>query len=341
MLGIGAMHSLDTIAGVLLGTAIGDALGLPHEGLGPERIARRLRSRPLQHCLLPGRGLLSDDTEHTAMIARALSESGGDVERFTRSFARQLKRWVVGLPPGIGFATLRGALRLLFGVRPGQSGVPSAGNGPAMRAAIVGVCAKSDDHLVDLVRASTRITHSDPRAEDGAIVVARLARQLASTRLDPSIIDEIRDDDFRARVRHAWTGEYGGFDEYRASAGYDNGVSGFIVHTVPAAIFCALQTSAGVRSAFERAIRLGGDTDTTAAIVGGLLGARHGASGLPPDWIAGVRDWPVSTATLWDLATALFSGRPPPPQRWIAALPRNLGVTALLFAHVTLRLFGR
>ncbi len=61
----------DTVAGVLLGTAVGDAIGLPHEGLHPQRIAQRLERGPLRHALLLGRGMLSDDTEHASMVARA------------------------------------------------------------------------------------------------------------------------------------------------------------------------------------------------------------------------------------------------------------------------------
>ena len=287
-----------------------------------------------------GRGLVSDDTEHTSMVARALAEADGNVDVFTRSFARQLKRWVVALPPGIGLATLRGGLRLLVGVNPGQSGVRSAGNGPAMRAAILGVCARDDGHLVDLARASTHVTHTDPRAEDGAILVARLARQLSTTGPDPCIADEIRDPEFRQRVRDAWLGEYPGLEAYRSSAGYGRGVSGFIVDTVPAAVYCAARAD-DPRRALERAVRLGGDTDTTAAIVGALVGARVGVDGLPRDWLEGVCDWPVSTESLRALAEALATGSSAPRQRWIASIPRNLGVAILIFGHLTLRLLGR
>jgi len=288
-----------------------------------------------------GRGMVSDDTEHTSMVARALAESGGDVEQFTDSLARQLKRWVVALPPGVGLATMRGAFRLLVGVSPKHSGVHSAGNGPAMRSALLGVCATDDGHLVDLVRASTQITHTDARARDGAVLVARLARQLATASLDPGVIDGIGDMEFRERVRDAWQGEFLTPADYGAAAGYQRGVSGFIVHTVPAAVYCTLRTGEDARFALESAIRLGGDTDTTAAIVGALVGARDGAAGLPQDWLRGVRDWPVSTANLRALADSLAHGGGVPPQRWIAAAPRNLGLLVVIFGHIALRLLGR
>ncbi len=334
------MPSEDTIAGVLLGTAVGDAIGLPHEGLHPKRIARRLEREPLRHQMLLGRGMLSDDTEHASMVGRAVAESAGDVHGFTRSFARQLRRWVLALPPGVGLATLRGALRLIVGVAPDRSGVDSAGNGPAMRSALLGICANDDAHLAQLVRASTRMTHTDPRAEDGALVVARVARQMAAGELDSSIVERIRDPEFRRRARDAWEGEFSSLDDYRQHAGYERGVSGFVVHTVPAALYCAVR-NADARASLEQAVRLGGDTDTTAAIVGALVGARDGGARLPRDWVEGVMDWPLSTTTLRQLASALATGQPPPRQRWLASIPRNLAFVAIIFGHVALRLIGR
>jgi hypothetical protein len=70
------------------------------------------------------------------------------------------------LPAGVGLATLRACLRLVVGVPPARSGVFSAGNGPAMRAAIIGVClGHTRERLRAHVRIATRITHTDPKAE--------------------------------------------------------------------------------------------------------------------------------------------------------------------------------
>ncbi|RYD35828.1 MAG: ADP-ribosylglycohydrolase family protein, partial [Verrucomicrobiaceae bacterium] len=55
----------------MLGTALGDSLGLPSEGMSRGRIARRWKGE-LQQRFLFGRGMLSDDTEHTIMVAQAL-----------------------------------------------------------------------------------------------------------------------------------------------------------------------------------------------------------------------------------------------------------------------------
>ena len=332
----------DKIAGVLLGTALGDALGLPHEGLGPEWIARRLRRAPLDHQMLGRRGLISDDTEHAAMVARALVESAGEVQAFSRAFARQLVRWVLALPPGVGLATLRGSLRLLVNFSPERSGVRSAGNGPAMRAALLGVCAVDETHMAALVRASTRVTHTDPRAEDGALLIAGIARALArGLEVDASFAGEVRDPELRSRAQQAFAAAGETLEDYRAMAGYSRGVSGFVVHTVPAAIYCWRRHHDDPEAAIEAAIRLGGDTDTVAAIVGALIGAEHGASDLPPRFVEGIRDWPLGVSQLHALALGLGEGATLPTQAWAESLVRNLAVMLVIAWQLLRRAAGR
>lgn len=71
----------DKWAGLLWGTAVGDALGLPAEGLSPKR-ARALFPRPWRHRLLPGTGMISDDTEHTLFVAQCLLRHPKNVSSF-------------------------------------------------------------------------------------------------------------------------------------------------------------------------------------------------------------------------------------------------------------------
>lgn len=326
---------------MLLGTAVGDAIGLPFEGLSPARVAGRLRNRALGHSLIFGRGMLSDDTEHTCMVARALLESNGDVDRFRKSFAKQLRRWLLTLPPGVGFATLRACSRLCVGIRPERSGVMSAGNGPAMRSALLGVWARDDTRLRALTRASTRITHLDPRAEDGALLVARWAH-------DPERfgeLGEVRDAVMRDRLRAALDAAQAGLEleQARAALGFEAGASGFIVDTIPAVCFCWRRYRGDPRAGIEAAVRLGGDTDTVAAIVGALFGAELGARSLedrlPPDWIANLHDWPTSRAYLRRLATALTrDDRRAARHRWLFAALRNLALLVVVLAHGLARL---
>ena len=139
------MDKAERIVGCLLGGAVGDAIGLPYEGLTRAAIGARVGAGPLGHALICGRGMLSDDSEHACMTAQALLASGGELRRFTRSLAWRLRGWLLGLPASVGFGTLRALIRLWLGWSPERSGVNSAGNGPAMRAAILGACLGADE----------------------------------------------------------------------------------------------------------------------------------------------------------------------------------------------------
>src|SRR5713101_4712985 len=124
--------AVERLAGVILGTAVGDALGLPREGLSRRRARKLFGPPPFHHQFLFGRGMTSDDTEHTCMVGQALLRAPSDPDRFARSLGWRLRFWLLGLPAGLGRATLRAVVKLWLGFSPHHSGVRSAGNGPAM-----------------------------------------------------------------------------------------------------------------------------------------------------------------------------------------------------------------
>src|SRR5579863_5477682 len=195
----------DSIIGCILGTAVGDAMGLPSEGLSRRRIARYY-PQITGHRFFFGRGMISDDTEHTCRVAQAVLVSGGDVEGFQRDLARRLRYWLIGLPASVGLATARALIKLWFGSSPERSGVFSAGNGPAMRSAILGAAYRNEtSKMRKLVRASTRITHRDPKAEYGALAVA-LAAQLAALASPASVAPGA----YQEKLQEALQGETAG-----------------------------------------------------------------------------------------------------------------------------------
>ena len=345
------------VLGCILGTAIGDSIGLPYEGLSRRR-AERLLGPPDRHRFFFGRGMVSDDTEHTCMVAQSLIGSGGDPDAFGRKLAWGFRLWVLGLPAGIGFATLRSILKLWLGVSPERSGVYSAGNGPAMRAAIIGAAVEDGVKLTGLVRSSTRITHTDPRAESGALAVA-LAAQMASQ--SEAVSGTAFLDRFRAHTEGG-TGELEGLIEddelgsliedavraaaegrstvdFAASLGLAKGVSGFVCHTVPVALHAWLTNQRDFRSAVRAVIQCGGDADTTGAIVGGIVGASVGREGIPEEWLDRLIEWPRSTAWMERLASQLDatmqSGLATRPIRIpiYGVIPRNLFFLVVVLLH--------
>jgi ADP-ribosylglycohydrolase len=345
----------DRLAGVILGTAVGDALGLPREGLSRRRGARIFGPRPFRHRFFLGRGMASDDTEHTCMLGQALLHSPDDVERFVRCLAWKLRWWLLGGPAGIGKATLRSILRLWLGFPPRRSGIHSAANGPAMRAALLGACLGRDpERLRAYLRASTRLTHTDPRAERGALLVALAARHGLEHGAE-----QVCGDTFLTEARPALSdldAELAGLldkvqdflhrgvpaVELADALKLRRGVSGYIYHTVPLALYCWLRSPGDFRGAVEEVIELGGDTDTTGAIVGAIAGATVGASGIPVDWLNGLVEWPRTVGWMRNLAARLARQFPaegeavrqePLALFWPGLLPRNALFLLLVLLH--------
>jgi ADP-ribosyl-[dinitrogen reductase] hydrolase len=339
------MSSLATtcerISGLLLGGAVGDSLGLPGEGISPQR-QRKLWPGDLRHRFLFGRGMISDDTEHAFMTAQALLEAGGDVERFRLALAWKLRWWFVALPAGVGLATARACMRLWRGVPPERSGVNSAGNGPAMRSAILGaVFACDPEKRREFVRASTRLTHLDPKAETAALAVAEAAAWIVRGNQPINdfigLLPAVGADEEWATICQQLSGAMAGQEavaEFAASLGLANGVTGYSYHTVPVALYAWLRHRGDFSAAVTHAIRCGGDTDTVAAIVGSLAGCDVGSEGIPSEWTEGLVDWPRSHRLLERLAKELCS---PSGRRlrwfWPGVLPRNLFFLAVVLAH--------
>lgn len=341
----------DRLAGILLGTAVGDALGLPAEGIRPARL-KRLWPGPWRHRFLLGRGMLSDDTEHTFFVGQALLENPHDAKAFQRGLARRLRWWLLGMPAGIGRATLRACVKLWLGFPPSRSGVYSAGNGAAMRIALVGGYFHDDPQALErFARAATQLTHTDPRAATGAVAVARLAAWAASR--DPSeppeptqlteLLTSLAPDDAEWCDLVNKTGSAcaagTSVGDFVDSLGLKRGVTGYVYHTVPVAIYAWFRHYGDFRATVEAVLDCGGDTDTVGAIAGALAGATTGAAGIPPDWLERIWDWPRPAALLRKLADRLAAqkaeSRPLGPLRyfWPAVLPRNLLFLAVVLLH--------
>lgn len=302
------------IIGCILGTTVGDALGLPYEGVTPDR-ARRLLGPPDRYHFFFGRGMISDDTEHTCMVAQSLIDAGGDVDLFAKRFASRFRWWILALPAGVGKATARSGIKLWLGAKPQSAGVFSAGNGPSMRAAIFGAAIDDESLMLEMVRASSRLTHSDPKAEYGAIAVALAAkhsrdhREVDANRWLERVADAIRAEgaELIELLRQAIDSVHGGDStgDFAKSLGLERGVTGYTYHTVPVAIHAWLSSPKDYRQAVTAIIRCGGDADTTAAIVGGIVGAGVGQEGIPNEWLHGVWEWPRSVGWMRQLGGAL------------------------------------
>jgi ADP-ribosyl-[dinitrogen reductase] hydrolase len=200
--------------------------------------------------------------------------------------------------------------------------VGQAGNGTAMRTAVVGLFFLNDpDRLPVGVADVCRITHQDPRSVAGGIAVAKAAQILlvGGFRSSGSFCEEIAraveafEPTFAKMVREipcllqeepttairtiAWSGM--SRPEFAEPI-----ITPFVVPTVLAALWCLLRHSHSWGKAVASAIRLGGDVDTLGAIVGALLGAKLGAESIPRTSEKPSSTWKLSRTlpsviTLW------------------------------------------
>ncbi|MDB4929815.1 MAG: ADP-ribosylglycohydrolase [Myxococcaceae bacterium] len=336
------MTPADRLAGALLGTALGDALGLPMEMMSARAIARRFPRLDRFH-LLGRTGFVSDDTEQSALVAQSLARAPGDLAGVVRAFRWSLLGWFARLPWGIGFGTLRACLRIALGLR--RSGVATAGNGAAMRAAIVGVHLHDDEAARRATSdALAVVTHTDPRAVEGARFVAEVAA-LAVTLADPLAIVEaarrvVAEPALGAALDRAVALAHSGAAVEVAAK--DLGTTGFVVHTVPLAAWAFARHGRKPMAAIAAVIGAGGDTDSTAAIVGAWCGALGGEAALPAELVARIHDGPFGPTHLRALAAdlaGLRGGRAPTASySAVYALARNLALYPVVIAHALRRI---
>jgi ADP-ribosyl-[dinitrogen reductase] hydrolase len=343
----------DAVAGAILGCAVGDAIGLPYERLSKRR-GVRLLGEPLRHRFLFGRGMVSDDTEHTCLVGQALCAAPGDADAFAVAFGRRLRWWLLGLPAGIGLATLRATLKLWLGFSPSRSGVFSAGNGPAMRSAVLGAAIDDIESLMRFVQVSTRITHTDPKAYQGAMVVALAAWCAKRGDHTPegyfgqlrSVFGSDETDEIVSLMTQVETSLAAGntTESFAQQLGCRRGVSGYVYRTVPVVIHAWLSHPLDWRAAVTEVVRCGGDTDTTGAIVGSIVGSGVGRAGIPQEWLAGLWEWPRTVAWMERLAGAIgeaVSKSAPVPSPGVVpvvGLVRNGLFLAIVLGHVARRL---
>jgi len=346
----------ESMIGCLLGTAIGDALGLPYEGMTGSRGGRMFPDRDLFH-FLHGYGMVSDDTEHACFTAQAIIGAKGDPKEFERRLAWSLRWWFLGLPAGIGLATLRSILRLWVGISPARAGVFSAGNGPAMRSPLLGVAYGDDpSKLKDFVLRSTRVTHSDPKAYHGALgaaVAAHVSSQGAIVKPGEFLqtlcrhLDEQDSKEFIALIDKACASAERNepVASFASNIGSRNGISGYMYHTMPCVIQVWLRYQKDFEGGIKEIIAAGGDADTTAAILGGILGAGAGQAGLPEQKLSRIVEWPRSVAWMRKLAssasTVLDGGLTERESRYFVPglAIRNAMFLAIVLAHGFRRLF--
>lgn len=258
--------STEAILGCLIGGAIGDAIGSAAEGR---------KVIPSFADLVRDSWSITDDTQLTLATCEAIAaEKAVDAEAIAASMLRWYRR---GDLTGLGSSTLKALRDLDIDIHwalAGQQGERAAGNGAAMR--IAPLAFVLDASLLEhrrTIRDVCRITHHSDEACAGALAVILEIQGLPLLQLpDTNVRDRILE--YQALADTMTIGE--------AAARF--GSSGYVVESVPLAIFAARQAAKlGFAGMLDQIISVGGDTDSNASIAGQIAGAWLGLRALPAE----------------------------------------------------------
>ncbi|MFF6999426.1 ADP-ribosylglycohydrolase family protein [Streptomyces sp. NPDC008313] len=310
------MERIERALGVVVGAAVGDALGGPFE-FGPAgAFSARFPNLGAGGEMCGGGGWdpgeATDDTQMAVLVGESLLERGGlDLPNM---FAR-FQQWAAGEPKDIGLQTedvlTNGMPWDLAAAVHFQVNQRAAGNGSLMRASTSAVHFASigQSATMDAARRIAALTHGDPAAWEGTAIFHELVRVALEggdpLRQLPSVLRLVHPD-HRARYATVLAPDW-----HPDQATEFNGA---VWPCLGSAVW-ALRCTGGFEDAIRAAIDLGGDTDTVAAVTGGLAGARYGMDAIPLRWteslhvpLPGFGGRVLRLADLTDLARCLALG---------------------------------
>ncbi|MDW7775112.1 MAG: ADP-ribosylglycohydrolase family protein [Methanosarcinales archaeon] len=304
--------------GCLLGSAIGDALGMQTEGMKPDEIKMKFnvvfdygKGSPGSNNEKLKPGQYTDDTEQTIILARSIIAAGKfDAEEFSKRLLEhyQIIMRLPELNRGWGATSLTACRHLADGKGWKESGEDSPTCGSAIRASPIGLLYPGKpDKTEETARTSSLPTHTNPESIAGAVAVAA-AISLAVTNTDPDVTIKTSSDLARKysikmadkiqaveKVRH--------IPDIKAFSIL--GTSIMATDVVPCAMYCFARNPLDFPKTLITAINAGGDTDSIACIAGAISGAYLGVDAIPKKWLARLenRDEIESIALeLWEIA---------------------------------------
>lgn len=280
-----AMLSLE---GLAIGDAVGEMLAYRHTE-APRIIERGLPAGPWFH---------TDDTEMALSVVEVLKLYGRiHQDALARRFA-----WRYELEPDRGYGNMtRAQLNEInrggdwrHGAASAFGGQGSMGNGGAMRVAPLGAYFADDlSRVAAEARASSLVTHTHMEGVAGTIAVAiaaamasRLREEATPARvaqLFKSVLEHTPESKVRRGILIASQTPATVPVEAVAKA-LGNGILVTAPDTVPFALWCAAHHLDNYAEALTLTISAGGDCDTNAAIVGGIVALSVGLDGIPTEW---------------------------------------------------------
>ncbi len=287
----------DKILGGLWGAVVGDALGVPVEFQSRER----LRQDPVRDMRGLGTynqpaGTWSDDS--SLMLCTVVSLLDGfNAGHLGSLFVRWLHEahWTPWEEVfDVGGTTRQAINRLSQGVEPEQAGLTdenSNGNGSLMRILPVALrySGVSASVLLDYAHRVSSLTHRHVRCQMAcgfyctmvsALVggAARNEAYLRAVQTTRAFYEKLPYSGEMTQFTRIFSGELASLPESEIHS------SGYVIDTLEASIWCLCNTES-YQEAVLQAVNLGGDTDTTATVAGGLAGVGYGADAIPSRWV--------------------------------------------------------
>jgi ADP-ribosyl-[dinitrogen reductase] hydrolase len=286
------MTSLDRIHGAVYGALVGDALGVPVEFSTREERAQD----PVDTMRAGGTwgqraGTWSDDGALLLCTLEGLADNATDacIGQLYVDWLRQ-GRWAAhGSWFDIGQTTQLALSRLADGEPPGTTNEAENGNGSLMRILPVGLDPRADGgsrcrRAMDL----STLTHGHVRSQLACAFYCLVASCLLAGATPMEAYAQACSQSSAFFATHP--GEQKHFarilDGRLATLSKSElQSSGYVIHTLEASLWCVLNERTFC-DAVLTAVNLGGDTDTTGCVTGGLAGTLHGIAAIPSEWLA-------------------------------------------------------
>lgn len=302
------MADRNFVKDALFGVAVGDALGVPVEF----RSRTSLKANPVSDMRAYGThhqpaGTWSDDSSLTFCLAEMLC-GDYDLQNLANRFVnwKEYGYWSAhGRVFDIGLATSAAIHELARGCKPTLAGgrdEGSNGNGSLMRILPLVFYTRDMEMSArfDHVRDVSSLTHGHIRSVIACFIYTEYALQLTNGATKEAALKYVRSavNDFllahpicpRAEIdkfHHILLNPRSNYEIVPLEQMDEDEVhsSGYVLSTLEAGLWCLLKTDS-YKDCVLKAVNLGSDTDTTAAVAGGLAGILYGAENIPDDWLA-------------------------------------------------------
>ena len=270
----------------ITGLVVGDALGVPVEFTRKEELDENPVTGMMGHGTydMP-KGTWSDDSSMTLATMQSIVQKDGiDYEDIMNEFSLFVheSKYCQYHTFDYGNTTINAILKFDRGCNAlecGGAGERDNGNGSLMRILPMAFIPDIDYEVIENVSA---LTHAHERSRIACVLYIEIARSMLSEKLEISehieracekIMKHYKESDELIHFKRIFEND---LDEVESS--------GYVMKTLECVLNCLLTTSC-YKDAVLKAVNYGRDTDTVAAICGGLAGIYYGFDDIPSEWI--------------------------------------------------------